>query len=204
MFQHSTIPLGANPNIGVLLYKKKVIPGQEGRGAIQKKAFQSRCFSDIPGASFSSVYIEVLLRRHKLYGFDNITANNGWAMAIVGATIVFLGLVVLSFVISQIHKILNLWENKDTLFARPNDSPRSGQVQTVAGPVYKERRLPSVDELISIYRPLVQQLREPFNLVQLYEISHQMDLPHPNLSINRLREANVLVALGDGTFTWNN
>lgn len=187
----------------VLLYKEKVIPGQEGRGAIQKKAFQSRNFSDIPGAGFAAVYFEVLPGRYKLYGFENIAANNGWAMAVVGATIVFLGLVVLSFVISQIHKILNFWENKDRLFSRPSDSPRSGQTQTSAGYVYKERRLPSVDELVIIYRPLVERLKEPFNLVQLYEISNQMDLPHPNLSINRLREANVLIALGDGTFTWN-
>jgi hypothetical protein len=60
-----------------------------------------------------------------------------------------------------------------------------------------------VDELASIYRPLVEQLSQPFDLVQLYEKSNQMDLPHPNLSINRLREANVLVAQGDGTFTWH-
>jgi hypothetical protein len=137
-----------------------------------------------------------------LYGFENITANNGWAMAFVGATIVFLGLVVLSFVISQIHKILNLWEKRDELYARSKDKPRPGEAQTVAGPVYKQRRLPTVEELVSIYRPLVEQLKEPFDLVQLYEISNKMDLPHPNLSINRLREAQILIAQDDGTFTW--
>ena len=117
-----------------------------------------------------------------MYGFDNITANNGWAMAFVGATIVFTGLVVLSFVISQIHKILNLWEKRDEWFARAKHIPRADEVQTAAGPVYKERRLASVDELVIIYRPLVEQLKEPFELVQLYEISNQMDLPHPNLN----------------------
>jgi len=137
-----------------------------------------------------------------LYGFDNITANNGWAMALVGATIVFSGLVVLSFVISQIHKILNLWEKRDEWFARPKQIPLADEVQTAAGPVYKKRRLATVDELVSIYRPLVEQLKEPFELVQLYEISKQMDLPHPNLSINRLRDANILVGQGDGKFTW--
>lgn len=137
-----------------------------------------------------------------MYGFENITANNGWAMAFVGATIVFLGLVVLSLVISQIHKILNLWEKRDELFARSKDKPRPGEAQTVAGPVYKQRRLPTVEELVSIYRPLVEQLKEPFDLVQLYEISNKMDLPHPNLSINRLREAQILIAQDDGTFTW--
>ena len=53
-----------------------------------------------------------------MYGFENITANNGWAMAFVGATIVFLGLVVLALVISQIHKVLNLWEKRDELLMR--------------------------------------------------------------------------------------
>ena len=47
-----------------------------------------------------------------MYGIENITANNGWAMAAVGATIVFMGLVVLSFVISQIHNILEYFEKK--------------------------------------------------------------------------------------------
>ncbi|UCD78651.1 MAG: OadG family protein [Desulfobacterales bacterium] len=124
-------------------------------------------------------------------------------MALVGAAIVFSGLVVLSFVISQIHKILNLWDKRDELLTRPKEKFRPDGAQTVAGPVYRERRLPTVDELVSIYRPLVEQLKEPFDLVQLYEISYKMDLPHPNLSINKLREANILVAQGDGRFTWS-
>ena len=138
-----------------------------------------------------------------MYGFENITANNGWAMAFVGATIVFTGLVVLSFVISQLHKILNLWDNRDQWLAKPKDRAKPAEAAVPSGPAYRERRLPTVDELVSIYRPLVEQLTEPFDLVQLYEKSNQMDLPHPNLSINRLREADILVAQGDGTFTWN-
>jgi len=41
-----------------------------------------------------------------LYGLQAIAAHNGWAMALAGALIVFSGLVILSFVISQLHKIL--------------------------------------------------------------------------------------------------
>jgi len=40
-----------------------------------------------------------------LTGLENITNNNGGAMAAVGASTVFLGRVALSFAISQIHKI---------------------------------------------------------------------------------------------------
>ena len=138
-----------------------------------------------------------------MYGLDNITANNGWAMAVVGATIVFLGLVVLSFVISQIHKILEVWDKRDVPKAAPKAKAPPVKTQEAKGPEYKTQQLPTVNDLISIYRPLVEQLKEPFELSQLYEISKEMDLAHPHLSIRQLWEADVLVAQGDGTFTWS-
>jgi hypothetical protein len=140
-----------------------------------------------------------------LFGFENITNHNGWAMAAVGATIVFSGLVVLSFVISQIHKLLTLWDDREALLERfrktaPADAAAAEKVEA---PVYQERHLPSVDELAAIYQPFVEQLGEPFKLSQLFEIANKNDLPHPHLSIQRLQEAGLLVARGDGTFTWN-
>ncbi|MBT8363491.1 MAG: OadG family protein [Deltaproteobacteria bacterium] len=138
-----------------------------------------------------------------MYGFDNIAANNGWAMAVIGASIVFAGLVVLSFVISQIHKILELWEKRDVLKERRKEESPADKTQKIQGPVYKAPHLPAVNDLISIYRPLVEQLKEPFELSQLFVISNKMDLAHPHLSIKQLWEADVLIAQGDGTFTWN-
>ena len=138
-----------------------------------------------------------------MFGFDNITANNGWAMAAVGATIVFLGLVVLSIVISQIHKILSLLEKRDASQAQPEPDESAVETPKIQAPAVKSQRIPSVNELIPIYRPLVEQLKEPFELSQLYEISNKMDLAHPHLSIKQLWEANVLISRGDGTFTWN-
>jgi hypothetical protein len=132
-----------------------------------------------------------------MFGIDNITSNNGWAMAVVGATTVFVGLAVLSFVISQVHKLLDAWEN------RAKDKAVAGERPTEKAPARQEQRLPTVSELCSIYRPLVEQLQEPFLLTQLFEKSKEMDLPHPHLSIKSLQEADVLVAQGDGTFTWN-
>jgi hypothetical protein len=138
-----------------------------------------------------------------VYGIDNITANNGWAMAAVGATIVFLGLVVLSFVISQIHKILGLWEKRDVPEEGPIAESPTDEAPKVEGSEYRPQHLPTVNDLIRIYRPLVEQLEEPFELSQLFEISNKMDLAHPHLSIKQLWGADVLVAQGDGTFTWN-
>jgi hypothetical protein len=137
-----------------------------------------------------------------LFGFENITANNGWAMAVVGASTVFMGLVVLSFVISQIHKVLEMWEARKSL----KRTPQGGRTRSAKKkkPIQPARsQVPTIRDLITIYRPLVEQLKEPFSLVQLHEITKKMDLPHPHISINRLREADILVAQGDGSFTWN-
>ena len=138
-----------------------------------------------------------------MFGIDNITNNNGWAMAVVGATTVFLGLVVLSFVISQIHKILELWENRDK---KLNGNKKQAQLDNLPKPVPsadKGKYLPTPSELTSIYRPLVEQQKEPFQLIQLFQKTKEMNLPHPHLSIKSLQEADILVAQGDGTFIWN-
>ncbi|MGD9181973.1 MAG: OadG family protein [Desulfobacterales bacterium] len=139
-----------------------------------------------------------------MFGIENITNNNGWAMAAVGASIVFLGLVVLSFVISQIHKILKLWDEREKYLDRFKKKAPAVAKEEFDQPVYKERHLPTVDELANTFRPLVEKLEEPFSLSQLFEIANKMSLPHPHLSIQRLQEADILVARGDGTFTWNN
>ena len=78
-----------------------------------------------------------------MFGFENITANNGWAMAVVGATTVFLGLIVLSFVISQIHKVLKFWEQSDAFFSRNKKQSQNEEPKTVKTPEPKPRHLPT-------------------------------------------------------------
>ena len=138
-----------------------------------------------------------------MFGIDNITNNNGWAMAVVGASTVFLGLIALTFVISQIHRILDLWENRGNKLNGKKKQAPSEDKQKSAAPTVKENRLPNVSELTSIYRPLVEQLKEPFQLIQLFEKTKEVNLPHVHLSIKSLQEADILLAQGDGTFTWN-
>ncbi len=41
-------------------------------------------------------------------GFQAIAAKDGWAMVLMGLSIVFTGLVLLSLAISQIHNVFNL------------------------------------------------------------------------------------------------
>jgi cell division protein FtsX len=123
-------------------------------------------------------------------------------MAAVGAAIVFLGLVVLSFAISQIHKVLDFWEERSARQAQIKTQARSEDQQKAEKSAPKEHHMPKADELVNTYKPLVEQLDEPFELTRLFEIAKENDLPHPHLSINSLREANILVAQEDGTFIW--
>lgn len=147
-----------------------------------------------------------------MIGIENITANNGWAMAAVGAMIVFTGLVVLSFVISQIHKILSFWEDRqqkrvkavepeEKSVAKPAAKPEAKPVEKAKEPVPQPNPL-DAKKLADDYQPLVEQLGETFNLTQLYELTKNKNLPHAHLSITFLREADILVPVGDGNFSW--
>ena len=135
-----------------------------------------------------------------MYGLENINANNGWAIAVLGAGIVFSGLAVLSLVISQIPRILQLFEHRGKPEVKAEAELKSREKKK---PVETIKRLPEPKELVSIYRPLVEGLEEPFQLALLYESAARMDLPHTHISISRLREAGVLSAQGDGAFIWN-
>ena len=46
-----------------------------------------------------------------LYGLEAINAHNGWAISVVGITIVFTGLVALSALISQLYKLVALYDD---------------------------------------------------------------------------------------------
>ncbi len=137
-----------------------------------------------------------------MYGFEAITAHNGWSMAITGALIVFSGLVILSLAISQLHKLLAIWENKGNFFNR-NKRTSVNSTEEVIDLNLPERFPSDINEAARLYHPLVEKLGQPFQLVRLYEESRKNGFPHPHLTISLLRQAKVLVPEGDGAFFWN-
>jgi hypothetical protein len=48
-----------------------------------------------------------------LTGLEAIAAHNGWSIAALGISIVFTGLIILSFTIAQLHKVLDFLEGGD-------------------------------------------------------------------------------------------
>jgi hypothetical protein len=133
-----------------------------------------------------------------VYGIDAISAANGWAMAIAGALIVMSGLSLLSFVISQLHKLAALLEKT------------SGKQSEKALARKTEKQIPSavhppafnIDEAREAMAPLVSELGEDFELKLLYELAAANDLPHVHLSIRSLRESGVIAPTAEGLFRW--
>lgn len=139
-----------------------------------------------------------------MLGIDAITANNGWAMALTGACIVMTGLAVLSFVISQLHKIIALTEGKEK-----HSISKAEPVPPEVGPVVAElaAEIDILDDLPAaarIYSSLTADLGEVFSLAALHQISQKENLPHPHITIMALRGAGFLAPVGEGNFTWKN
>ena len=64
-------------------------------------------------------------------------------------------------------------------------------------------KLPDDIEAVSlIYINLTEELGEDFSLIDLHRITREAGLPHPHLSINRFRDAGILVPKGQERFTW--
>ncbi|MFZ0240741.1 MAG: OadG family protein [Desulfobacterales bacterium] len=132
------------------------------------------------------------------YGFEAISAQNGWAMAITGILIVMAGLGFLSFVISQLHKVAALLEN--------GFKKKSGQAAGIPNtPVPAAVSMtPHLDlaEAGKRLAPLAAELGESFELQHLYELANSNALPHVHLSIRGLRDSGVILPVGDGRFVW--
>ena len=138
-----------------------------------------------------------------MYGLEAINNANGWAMAYTGAIIVFSGLVVLSFVVSQLNKVLGFWENFMSKFNQNHTPVQTEEAQDEDTSVIPHRFPADINEAARYYSHLIEDLEQPFELTRLYEICQQKGFPHPHITISNFRQARILIPAGDGRFTWN-
>ena len=124
-------------------------------------------------------------------------------MAITGALIVFAGLVVLSTTIYIFPKILMLWEKRQIEFEKNHKMQMEDKLKeqrTLSLP----KQFPSdINEIANLYKPLIEELGETFNLTDLYEIAKKYDFPHPHITFAAFRDSEILIPHGEGVFTWN-
>lgn len=124
-------------------------------------------------------------------------------MAFAGALIVFSGLVVLSLVISQLHKILIFFEKKPVYIDQISET-LDIQPQVDKPWLSLPKQFPTdIKEVARLYKPLIEEIGQTFYLSQLYEMSKKNDFPHPHITLTAFRESKILIPDGDGVFTWN-
>lgn len=139
----------------------------------------------------------------QLNGLEAISAYDGWSMALVGASIVFTGLVVLSLAISQLKIVIDLWEKRETRTDK-NGKPLKKSQENGKQKIQLPAQWPDdIHETARLYKPLFEKLGDIFQLAELYKLSEKNDYPHPHLSIKSMREAQIIIPVGDGIFSVN-
>ncbi len=135
-----------------------------------------------------------------MYGIEAINAHNGWSMAIVGASIDFTGLIILSIIISQLHKFLEFLEARK---GKKKVVEKSHQGSGVKGKSIPEIFPEDILEVAKLYGPLIEKIGKEFQLTELYRLANENSYPHPHLTITSFRQEGILIPIEDGLFTWN-
>lgn len=140
-----------------------------------------------------------------MYGIEAINANNGWAITAVGITIVFSGLVVLSFVIAQLHKGLDLYDNPQKIkqwfslkkkMGKQLDKPlETGGSLLVLTEEQKE--------IVKQFALLVRTLEDHFSLPRLLELARISGVKNFYSNLKILLKSGILFPDKEGFFCWD-
>lgn len=133
-----------------------------------------------------------------MYGFDAISANNGWAIAAVGIMIVFAGLVILATIISQLHKVLGFIENpkRFEFFSQPKSNDKENKYALTS--LLKDQK-----ESAKKFFILVQTMEKHFSLPKLIRLAEISNLEKPYISVNNLIDSGIVEPDAKGYFIWN-
>lgn len=132
-----------------------------------------------------------------MYGLEAIEAHNGWAIAVVGVTIVFTGLVLLSFFISQLHRIIELIDNPPK--RKPKTKKKAKEKEKQSLRVFNDTE----KEAAKQFRLLVRTLEDHFALPRLLHLAQISGLEHSHSRLNLLLESGIIKPDADGYFTWD-
>ena len=131
-----------------------------------------------------------------MYGLESIVANNGWAISVVGVSIVFTGLILLSLSISRIHKFLALWDNRnDIRIFRKESLNRSESVL----PSFTEKQKMSARQ----FRLLIKTMSDPFSLQWLLHLAEISGFEHPHSSLCHIIKAGIIQPDHQGKYYFN-
>ncbi|NDY73282.1 hypothetical protein DO021_21945 [Desulfobacter hydrogenophilus] len=136
-----------------------------------------------------------------LYGLEAINAHNGWAISIVGVTIVFTGLVALSALISQLHKLVALYDNPGRI--KKLFASKSGSAAKAGTPKKYMVLTEAQKQICRQYNLLAQTMDDAISLPKFLRMAELSGLNDPHANINLLIKSGILCADKQGYFTWD-
>ena len=122
-----------------------------------------------------------------MFGLEAIIAHDGLSISVIGILIVFVSLVLLSFTVSRIHKLIGLWDKKN------QKTPPVSEL-TVPQNVQRASRQ---------FKLLIEWIGEPFPLPKLLDLSEKCGLSHPHSTINKFIKCELIIPAENGYYVWN-
>lgn len=138
-----------------------------------------------------------------MYGLEAINANNGWAISVVGVTIVFSGLVMLSMLISQLYKVLEFYDNPGKFIALFRQQKKESENTTPDREALTQTLTLEHKEIFKQIALLVRTMEDHFPLPRLLHLARISGLTDPHSHLNLLLELDIIVADQKGYFCWN-
>lgn len=131
-----------------------------------------------------------------MYGLEAIEANNGWAISVIGTSIVFTGLVLLSMAISRIHKFLDIWDNRDNIQLFKKKPTQSTAPLTLS---LTERERESAGQ----FYLLIKNMDDHFSLQRLLYLAEISGIERPHSNLSRLLKTKIIKPDLDGFYLFD-
>ena len=136
-----------------------------------------------------------------MFGIKAISAQNGWQYALLGVCIVFSGLILLSFVLSQLHKLLSLWENRSSIGQQLKERLKKETFFEEPEATKPEESSDLMESMLH-YQMLVERIGDPFALPRLLRLAEKSGLHRPHATINELLRTGIILPDKNGYYTW--
>jgi len=129
-----------------------------------------------------------------LIGLEAIEQYNGWAMASIGASIVFLGLILLSLAVwlfGKIESSLDRFRKGSASGSSNGAVPDSPKLSREAQAAIRQLRL------------IVDRIGDPFPLPKLLELAGKAGMMRAQATAGDALDAQIIVPDGSGSYTWD-
>jgi hypothetical protein len=136
-----------------------------------------------------------------LKGLEAIAFYNGWSIAAAGVFIVFTALVTLAFVLSQLHKLILIWEKRDD-YIKGTLRLFSRRKKSTAQPIVRVSK--NINESARQFNLLIKSLKDPFfSLPRLILLAKKIGISRPHATVNELLKAKLVVPDNKGYYYWD-